>query len=124
LQDAVMRARENAFYDDMVALGEDVLRLDPGIRKRADEILVVLLDRLWSLELDVSRRCHFAIGRSLARDGFHVMRVERLLPSLDHSPRLELRRGGDLVELARRLRVSGLVLRKRCDQLLRLRPER
>src|SRR5207247_1671351 len=106
LERAVVRAREHAFHDHVVALGEHALDLRASVRKRADPGPVILLDRLRPLEPDVSWSRQLAVGGGVARDRLGVVRVERLVPTLDHGPGLLLRRGRDLVQLAGRLRVT------------------
>src|SRR6266853_1145533 len=88
LERSIVRPRENALHDHIVALAEDLLRLDTRVGERPDPILVVLLGRLRALDLDVSWARQLDIRSRVASDRLHVMGDECLEAALDHRLRL------------------------------------
>src|SRR6266567_3283958 len=78
LEGTSMRAAERAFDHHRVALGDDLLVLDPRVREGLEPGLVVFLRGLYTLHLDAAWRGELDVRRGVSRHRLEVVGAERL----------------------------------------------
>src|SRR6267378_4205228 len=117
LQRTRVSAAEGALDDDGVALGDELLVLDPCVRESLEPALVVFLRRLHALDLDAAWCRELDVRRGVTSHRLEVVRVEGLEASLHNGLGFLLRRGRDLEQLALGFARATAVLLERLQQL-------